>query len=267
MRLSLLTVALVATTSATAAGPCPFAPWSGYLGSTLLRLPQATAYVFATESVQVDADGAPNAYHPDDAALHCTKGTGFKGLDCPANAGYPQTVWWPSVLVPDPANPNRPFVQPSPGEFAGYFVSQTSLQDKTKAATDPARYVDSRKVPYLVFPGNFYKMKGTGALGDVGFAINAANGKSSAFIVADVGPPAAALGEMSMALASALGGADPNPRTGSGTPSGKIIYVVFPGSGAETAWPMSNDHLASKASDLLRQVGGVEALLSCKDAL
>jgi hypothetical protein len=264
--LVLVLIALFATACEAEGASCSFIPWSTYLGSKLLRLPRRSPYAFATEKVKVDADGAPNAYHPDDVGLDCAKGSGFKGLDCPANAGYPRTAWWPSVLVPDPADPKQAFVQPPPGEFAGYFVSQTSLKDQTKAATDPAKYVDARTVPYLVLPGNFYKMKGTGGLGDIGFAVNVANGKAAGFVIAEVGPPAAPLGEMSIALAAALGGSHPNPRTGSGAPSGKILYVVFPGSRAAPAWPKSSDGLASESSDLLNAIGGVEALTSCRDA-
>ena len=36
---------------------------------------------------------------------------------------------------------------------------------------------------------------------------------------------------MSIALAQALGGQNPNPRTGAGKPDGKIAYVVFPKAG------------------------------------
>ena len=66
--------------------------------------------------------------------------------------------------------------------------------------------------------------------------MNLDNGKTSAFIVAEVGPRMRN-GEMSIALAQALGGQNPNPRTGAGKPDGKIAYVVFPKSRANPAWP------------------------------
>jgi hypothetical protein len=169
--------------------------------------------------------------------------------------------------VPDPGNPTRAFVQPPGAEFAGYFVTQTTLTDGTRPATDPQRYVDARQIPYLVFPGSFRKMKGTGDMGDFGFALNTSNGKTSEFIVADAGPSEAKLGEMSIALATALGGVDPNPRTGSGAPSGKILFMVFPGSRLRPAWPVSAAQRSESTQRLLGKAGGTSALDDCKHAL
>lgn len=255
--------ALLAATSAAAEPGCPFEPWIHHAGTPILRQPMHSAYLFTSTEIKVDADGAPNAYHPDDVGRHCTQGTGFKGLDCPANAGYPDSGWWQSVLVADPAHPGQAYVQPQPGEFAGFFVSQTSLQDPAKPRTDPARFVDSRTIPYLVFPGNFYKLKGTGILGDFGYALNMSNGKHAAFILSDIGPSNAPLGEISIALATALGGMDPNPRTGAGIPSGQILFVVFPRSAATPAWPLSPEQIQSRGSALLADLGSLDALRQC----
>lgn len=262
--LSLLTLLIVACRAL--ANPCAFTQWTKYQDTNLYKHPVASAYLFQTPAVKVDADGAPNAYHPDDIKLHCTKGTGFKGLDCPANAGYPNSSWWRSALLPDPGNPARAYVQPTPSSYVGFFVSQTSLFDSTKDKTDTARYVDSRTVPYLVFPGRFNSMSGTGVMGDFGYAINVATGKASPFVVAEVGPPQAQLGEMSIALAIALGGTNPNPRTGAGVPKGKTIYVVFPRSRAAPAWPLSYKQIVANVNGLLRSIGGPTAINDCKAA-
>ena len=56
--------------------------------------------VFYKSGMTIDADGAPNAYHPDNI-----------GLDDLKNAGYPNTSWWKNILVPDPQNPNRAYEQ------------------------------------------------------------------------------------------------------------------------------------------------------------
>lgn len=248
------------------AGECVFEPWAKYRATNLYKHLSTAAYLFHSTSVKVDADGAPNAYHPDDIPLHCTKGVGFRGLDCPANAGYPKSTWWSSALLPDPSNPKRAYVQPASSQYAGFFVSQTSLFDKTKAKTDHARYVDSRNVPYLVFPGKFNAMPGTGVMGDFGYAINVDMGKASPFVVAEVGPPNAELGEMSIALATALGGTNPNPRTGAGAPKGKTVYVVFPRSRAQPAWPLSNEQIAARVETLLLEVGGQAAVTDCRTA-
>jgi hypothetical protein len=244
---------------------CGFKPWETHKNSPILRQREKGAYLFKSNEIKLDADGAPNAYHPDDISLHCTKGNGFKGLDCPANAGYPKTNWWHTVIVPDPLNPSKGFTQ-TVGEYKGYFVSQTSLQDSKKERTDPSKYVDSTKVPYLVMPRDLHKKVGTGSLGDYGYALNTDNGNFSPFIIADVGPAEAQLGEMSIALAQALGGVDPNPRTGLGAPKGEVIFVVFPYTKKQPSWPITNSDINKKVDALLSAFGGQELLIECARA-
>jgi hypothetical protein len=261
-RLLLVAAGITAAFNAGAA-MCEFTHWIKYQNTSLLKHASTSAYIFQSVKVKVDADGAPNAYHPDDVGLHCVTGNGFKGLDCPANAGYPNHSWWNSVLVPDQSDPTRAYVQKASSTFAGYFVSQTTLQDRTKETTDPAKFVDSRTVPYLVFPRKFHELAGTGTIGDLGYAVNLQSEKSSPFIVADVGPADAELGEMSIALAVALGGSNPNPRTGAGIPVGKTIYVIFPRSRFTPAWPVSNEKVSAQADKLFNAVGGKAALGNC----
>ncbi|MBL8516573.1 MAG: hypothetical protein JNM76_06360 [Betaproteobacteria bacterium] len=242
---------------------CQFGAWTSYKG-VALRRHASGAYLYKTANKHIDADGAPNAYHPADVGKPCSASAGLKGLDCPANAGYPSTSWWPSVLAVDPANTSKPYVQKT-GAYAGYFVSMTSLFDASKASTDPARYVSSTAFPYIVFPGNFYAMSGTGKRGDLGYAINLGNNKKSHFVVAETGPANADLGEMSIQLATAMGGTNPNPINGAGAPSGTILYVSFPNSTSTYPWPMSNAQMAANAQQLLAGVGGEAGILACKD--
>lgn len=245
---------------------CSFKKWEAYQGVSLFKNKANGSYIFMIKEVRVDADGAPNAYHPDDIGLHCTKGTGFKDLDCPANGGYPNSSWWRFAIVPDPKNNKRAYVQPS-GQFKGFFVSRTSLQDKSKADLDATKYVNSTSVPYLVFPGGFYSKSGTGLVGDFGYALNIESGKSSPFIVAEVGPANAHLGEMSIFLGRALGGSDPNPRTGAGVPTGKTVYIISPSSKNSPAWPLTTTEINSKVALLLATIGGAEQLKNCANAL
>jgi hypothetical protein len=144
-----------------------------------------TAYTYVTSDVEIDADGAPNAYHPNDT-----------GLDALANAGFPHGGW-PSVLVTDPENNGRPFVQRT-GPFAGFFVSKTSLEDPNAPTTEPRRYVDATAFPYIVFPGAFEQLEGTGVLGDIVLAKHIQRGLTSSALVADIGPTNAPLGEISI---------------------------------------------------------------------
>src|SRR3954454_10839636 len=56
-----------------------------FRGTHILRQSENLAYAFVTDHAAADADGAPNAYHPDDVGKRCTKDP-HVGLDCPANA-------------------------------------------------------------------------------------------------------------------------------------------------------------------------------------
>jgi len=257
MKAQLLTICLLTTVSTIALADstqCEFGAWKTYKNTELKAHPAQSAYLFASDYLQIDADGAPNAYHPNDI-----------GLDYLANAGYPRSSWWDSVLVPNPINPRQAFIQPS-GPYAGYFVSKTSLQNKRKETTDPERYVDASKIPYMVFPGAFFRMQGTGRLGDLGIAINPANGKWSPLVVADVGPTAASLGEVSVALAESLSGNSVNPKNAAGAPQGKIVYVVFPYSSSRFPWPQTAAEIAAHSEQLLSQVGGINSILACNNS-
>lgn len=236
--------------SPTAAASCEAVLWQEYHGTQLFRLPNSTAYFYVVNRISIDADGAPNAYHPQD-----------RGIDALANAGFPRGAWR-SILVVDPQHPDRPFVQPG-GEFAGFFVSMTTLQDLTLPATDIHRYVDATRIPYLVFPGAFFAMPGTGDFGDFAIARQLRSGKESSVIVADKGPRNAPLGEVSIHLAENLGGTNVNPRNGAGVPRGPFLYVVFPRSKAEPRWPLTNEQIQQRAQNLLAALGGWEKILPC----
>ncbi|CCI25442.1 MAG: glycoside hydrolase family 75 protein [Dolichospermum sp.] len=210
-------------------------------GHSVWQIAGQTAFFYQSK-MSIDADGAPNAYHPDNI-----------GLDDLKNAGYPNTSWWKNILVPDPQNPNRAYEQPS-GPYQGYFVSMTALQDGTKAKTDPSRYVDSTRIPYIVLPGG----GSAGAkLGDFAVVFNGKNGKIVNGIYADVGP-SNKIGEGSIALAEALG-IPSSPRTG-GVSSG-IMYVVFPGSG--NGKPRSLSEINTEAEKHFNNWGGMARLNAC----
>jgi hypothetical protein len=233
-----------------ASAACDAAQSSAYRATKIGTIPNGRTYFYATGRMAVDADGAPNAYHPGD-----------RGIDALANAGFPDRGWT-SVLVIDPADRRKPFVQ-TEGEFSGFFIAKTTLQDTRLPVTDVRRYVDSRQVPYIVSPGAFFRTPGTGNFGDLGMALNLETGKESPFIVADAGPRDADLGEVSIRLAENLGGSNVNPRNGSGMPRGRFAYVVFPGSKSNPAWPVSGTDLDARAQALLSGVGGWARVKSC----
>lgn len=252
--LAVLSAALLGAPAAMAQD-CAFAPWTSYKGVGLSRLADGSAYLFRTARMTIDADGAPDAYHPDGI-----------GRDATANAGWtgPGSTGWRGVLVPDPVNPAEPYRQ-ARGPYEGYFLSMTTLEDPRREPTDPRRYVDASKAPYLVYPGDFYALSGTGLFGDLGVAIHA-NGRMSPFIVADRGGQTDALGEVSIALAEGLGGREVDPRTGAGAPQGEVTYVVFPYSARQRPqpWPMNLDEMKELALKTLELMGGREAVEACR---
>lgn len=243
---------------------CPSGGGFDYMGVPISFSADRSAYLFATDHKLVDADGAPNAYHPDDQPDACPD-EGL-GIDCLEAAGYPNGSWWQTVLAADPANPDQPAIQ-ADGPHKGYFVSMTSLRNTDFAGpASPASYVDAARIPYLVLPAPIYRTDGMGEMGDIGWAMNLDNGRATPFVIADEGP-IEPLGEASVAFWRALGSA-PNPRNGEGLPDGRIVYVVFPGSRADAAigWPIERKALAQAARSRLAAVGGAAMLRSCAEA-
>lgn len=229
-----------------------FRPAETFRGTRIYRQANNLAYAYETNHKAVDADGAPNAYHPDDT-----------GLDLLANAGYghPRRSWWREVLVPDPGNPSEAYVQAA-GPFKGYFVSMTALRELNGNPLDPATYVDATRVPYVVIPTGFSSLRDVAKKGDVGFATHIPSGKTTAFIVGDAGGGNnAKLGEGSIALFAALGGQRPNPRNGRGVPAGNIQYIIFPRSGSmvRVPWPRSNEDIRRQVMRLLSTTPGISA--------
>jgi hypothetical protein len=222
--------------------------WKKYRGTRIYMLQDRSAYSYVTGFMTIDADGAPTAYHPENS-----------GLDDLANAGYPRQSWWNTVLVPDPADGSRPYIMKS-GPYAGYYLSMTTLKDRRRAETDPRRYVDASRIPYVVFPETFLALDGVGRIGDYGVAVNLESGRSSGFVVADIGPGRHPLGEISIALATRLGGKDVSARTGPSRPMGEILYIVFPGSLTRYPWPRDLHSIESITQKMLEEAGGAGVL-------
>ncbi len=200
------------------------------------QMPGGDAFFFEA-GMNIDADGAPNAYNADNT-----------GLDDLSNAGQPGH--WDGVIQDEQGNP---YVQTDDDPFPGFYVSCTALSDRTKSRIDPTRYVDASKIPYIVLPGDVARQAGA-RLGDLAVVFNLRNGKQSYAIFADIGT----MGEGSVALARNLGVRE-DARNG-GTPRG-IRYLVFPGSG--NGQPRSLDEINSEAEKQLQDWGGAERLASC----
>lgn len=200
------------------------------------QLPDSEAFFFIS-GMTIDADGAPNAYHPDDT-----------GLDELTNAGAPN--YWNGIITDRNGNP---LIQGTSDPFPGYYISCTALADETKKFTDPTRYVDASKIPYVALPQDVADSGGA-RLGDFAVVLNLRNGKSSYAIYADIGN----MGEGSIALAENLGIRSDARRGGQ---SNAILYLLFPGSG--DGRPRTIGEIQSKGEKLLYDWGGMKKLVSC----
>lgn len=206
------------------------------------RLRGNTAF-FYESGMTIDADGAPNAYHPDNT-----------GLDDLANAGTPGR-WEGLAKDPD----GEPYVQGPDDPYPGYYISATALADRSKPPNDPSRYVDASRIPFIVLPGGMARQLGARP-GDFAAAFNQRNGKSSYAIFGDVGP-FDRIGEGSIALAENLG-IRSDARNG-GARRG-ILFLVFPGSG--NGRPRTIDEINAEGAKLLQAWESSTAPVACADS-
>jgi hypothetical protein len=202
---------------------------------------------FYKSRMSIDADGAPNAYHPSDT-----------GIDTLANAGKPGN-WW--ALVTDNGRPDgNPLVQKSSDPFPAYYISATALVDGRFDIKNPQRYVDATKIPYIVLPGAA-SIRGTSVKkGDLAAVFNGNTRKLAFAIFADVGPNDE-LGEGSIALSQALGH-DPfvSGKVKKSIPK-DVFYVVFPGSG--NGKPKTLADINSETEPLFKAWGGLDRIEAC----
>ena len=209
-------------------------------GATLWREADSTAFYYRAK-MAIDADGAPDAYHPE-------KG---KARDDLSNAGAPGN-WW--ALVTDNGKPDgTPLLQGEKDPAPGYYISTTALEDETRSPRDQRRFVDSVTIPYIVLPPTAIRA-GRARLGDFVVVVNTHNHKQAYAIFADIGPDDL-LGEGSIALANALG--IPSDARVGGIRDG-VIYLVFPHSG--NGKPRTLREIHTKSEKLFQKWGGMNRL-------
>jgi hypothetical protein len=238
---------------------CPFPGWTQDVESACalpekinLRMDKGTVPVASVSSavlfeagLAIDADGAPNAYGPHD-----------KGLDLTVHARGRKG--WAGVLADDRGHP----VLQKRGPYRGYYVSTTSLEDASISSdANPKKYVDARKIPYIVLPTDVAARFGI-RLGDFAVVSSQRNGRFAyAYaIYADVGP-SGKLGEGSIALAKALG-LPSNPRGGSVEDG--VRFLVFPGSGRGPGKLRTLKEINRSAARLYKTWGGSKRLRECE---
>jgi hypothetical protein len=222
------------------AKPCPKEAYFKTGQRIAWKIKGESAFFFES-GMAIDADGAPNAYHPQDI-----------GLDHLRNGWQPGNAW---ALVTDNNKPDgQPVIQSEQDPYPGFYISTTALEDKSKPLKDPERYVNANKIPFVVMP---LKHKDKVCLGDFAVVLNRSKGLFAYAIVADLGPNDK-IGEGSMALARLLD-IDANPRTG-GTDDG-VVFLIFPNSG--NGKPRSVEDINRECEGLFERWGGMERLEDC----
>jgi hypothetical protein len=188
---------------------------------------------WTSRQVTVNADGSPHAYGPSG-----------KGLDYLSNAGHPGN-WW-GVLADDNG---RLLVQKINDPAPGFYISTTSLQDRTKKQTDPRRYADSETIPHIALPPVMFNYC---RLGDLGICYM--SDYWSYFIVADTGGKGH-IGEVSIFIAKALRFPNPSPKNGGSDQP--VRFVLYPNSG--TGQLLTAGEIGSRAKAVV-DARGIEPL-------
>lgn len=222
-------------------------------GVTIFKLVGSEA-VFFTSDLDVDADGCPIAYGPNNT-----------GLDHNGNAQNPVSSgnWNPNVVLLD--SHNQPVRQKAGDPAPGFFICFSTLQDANANQDDPRRYVDALTIPYLVLPGG---TAGPARTGDVGLVIDLQTGVRVKCIAADAGPKKKT-GEASIrtvgiladgltpkqiaaaAKKDKLKGLHCNPRNGglNGAGDRHFRYIVFPGT--TMTWPTTVEAIEARVDGAL----------------
>ena len=165
----------------------------------------------------VDADGSPRAYAP-------TK-SGLPTLDYLINAEDGDR--WCGIVTDDDG---YPVTQGERDPAPGYYISTTTLQHKQYDTSNPARYVDSESVPYVVINRAIAKVCKGVVLGSRCTIKDTISGILVEAVVADTGP-ARKLGEISIRAASLLG-IDPSAKSG-GSSEVRFLYSFYPNQQAD----------------------------------
>ena len=127
--------------------------------------------------MDVDVDGAPNAYGPP----------GTRPLDILPNAHYLNRA--DKEIVGYLLDENgHPILQGPNDPFPGYYISQTAFTDMgNQNERDPRRYLDARKINYVV-RGDVAQRRGV-KVGDFASVYSKRTRKSVFAIVGDTGNP------------------------------------------------------------------------------
>jgi hypothetical protein len=138
---------------------------------------QHPSFEVLTHRMDVDVDGAPNAYGPP----------GKPTLDVLIDAHYLERADQRIVGYLIDGN-QRPILQGPKDPYPGYYISQTAFTDiANQNERDPRRYVDARNINYVV-RGNDARRRGV-KVGDFAAVYSKRTRKAVFAIVGDTGNP------------------------------------------------------------------------------
>lgn len=188
--------------------------------STIIEDADGRVHFIADASIDADGangqNGGPVAYRVDDSGTDYLDNAGMKirrgKVVCKNDDAR-------SIIILDTDNEPKVF----PG---GLIASMTWYKHPELSSHDPAAYVDSETIPYIVIPPLvMHKTVGIvrGCLARVTF-----NNKSIDCVVADLS--GGSIGELSIAAARALG-IPASPRDG-GLETCNVLYELWPGTAA-----------------------------------
>jgi len=203
----------------------------------------------------VKADGAPHAYHFDDG----------RGLAKLAHAGHVGN-WW-GLVTDTGKRSGKPVVQGRDDPAPGYFVSPTGLFDPVYEKSDPRRYIDAAKIPYITLPSNsirtqeFWRARGI-TYGDFAMIYDARRDRLRGAIFADAGPDNA-LGQGSRHLAEQFE-LETGPRSAK-VHDQRFIYLLFPRSGDGSR--KTTKEIKQHTDDLFLEWGGKNRINACADLI
>jgi hypothetical protein len=155
--------------------------------------PSAQEFTLLTHRMDVDVDGAPNAYGPP----------GSHTLDNLRDAHYRRRRHGEIVgYLTEDDHPTIPILQGPHDPFPGYYISQTAFTDPTITdPRNPRRYVDATRINYVVLGDRARKLGAR--LGDFVTVTSLRTHRTVFAIIGDDGNPSG--NEGSLHLLQSLG--------------------------------------------------------------
>ena len=196
-----------------------------------------TAFEILTHRMDVDVDGAPNAYGPPGShTLDNLSNAHYRGRRDAAIVGY----------LTEDNHPNVPVLQGPHDPFPGFYISQTAFTDPASTdEKDVSRYVDATRINYIVL-GREARKRGA-RLGDFVAVYSRRTHRGVFGIVGDDGNPSG--DEGSLHLLQALGYAFHDGRN-EAVEEPEIVVRFFPHSNPQQLFFRSQEALDTAAKHL-----------------